>query len=78
MYDLLSSDERFNVKILVTKTSCENADNPSYIPDDLLNKTYQIFADRGLNVEYAYDINRSKFIAFKKFKPDIVFYQHPW
>ena len=78
LYDLLLEDERFTVKVLVTKTACLNKDNPSYITNDSLKKTYDFFKQIGVKVELAYDVNKLKFMPFKKFKPDIIFYQHPW
>lgn len=78
LYNLLSADVRFDVKILVTKTSCLNRDNSSYISDEEVEKTFNFFKKLGLNVEYTYDLKKAKFIPFKRFKPDIIFYQHPW
>ena len=78
VYDILSEDSRFNVKILVTKTACLNKNNSSYISDNDVERTYKFFTEKGMNVEYAYDIKKSKFIPLKKYNPDIIFYQHPW
>lgn len=78
LYDLLINDGRFNVRVLVTKPSCLNQDNPSYISDEKLKEVYAFFKEKSMNVEYAFDIKTSKFVSFKKFAPDIIFYQHPW
>lgn len=78
LYNLLSSDKRFGVKILVTKTACQNEENSSYISDKEVEKTYNYFKQKGLNTEYAYDTEYSRFIPLKSFNPDIIFYQHPW
>ena len=51
LYDLLLEDERFTVKVLVTKTACLNKDNPSYITNDSLKKTYDFFKQIGVKVE---------------------------
>ena len=78
IYDIFNSDERFNVKILVTKSAAKNIDNPTYQSKEFIQKVYQYFKEKGLNVEYAYDIEKKCHIPFKKFNPDIIFYQHPW
>jgi len=78
LYDLLTQDSRFSVKVLVTKPSCMNPDNPSYISEEGLQKTYSFFQKQNMTVEYAFDINNSTFIPFINFNPDIIFYQHPW
>ena len=78
LYDLFLKDERFNPKVLVTKTACSDKKNSSYISNEDVIKTYNFFANKGVNVEYAFDTKRSKFISFEKFNPDIIIYQHPW
>lgn len=78
LYDLLSKDSRFEAKVLVTKTACKDTTNSSYVSDADLKKTYEFFKEKGVNAEYAYNIETSEFIPFKKFEPDIIFYQHPW
>lgn len=78
LYDLLNKDNRFNVKILVTKPSCLNKDNPSYISNEMFEKVYKFFKENSMNAESAFDVKTSKFIPFEKFNPDIIFYQHPW
>lgn len=78
LYDLLLNDGRFEVKIIATKSAAINTDNPTYQSIKDVMKTYEFFKNKGLNVEYGYDIKKNKFIPFKKFNPDIIFYQHPW
>ena len=78
LYELLSEDSRFNTKVLVTKPSCLNKENPSYISDEKTIETYDFFKSRGMYVEYAFDLGKQEFIPFEKFSPDIIFYQHPW
>lgn len=77
LYKLLSEDSRFNVKVLVTKNSVTNKNNPNYQSNDDVQKTFDFFKDN-YNTEYAYNIDTSKHIPLKKFNPDIIFYQHPW
>lgn len=78
LYDLLSEDSRFEVEILVSKTSPQDKKNPSYQSIEDVKKTYDFFASKGMNVKYAYNIETEQFIPFEKFNPDIIIYQHPW
>ena len=78
VYDIFSSDSHFDVKILVTKSAAKNKDNPTYQSIKDVKKTYDYFKQKGLSVEYAYDIKKNRYIPFKNFNPDIIFYQHPW
>ena len=78
VYDIFERDERFEVQILVTKSAAKNSDNPTYQSKEDILKAYNFFKCKQLKTELAYDIEKSKFIPFKKFKPDIIFYQHPW
>ena len=77
LYDLFASDEHFEPVILVTK-NCSPKDNCNYQSAENAEKVYSFFKDKGLNTEYAYDCENNKFIPFEHFKPDIIFYQHPW
>ena len=78
VYDEFNRDERFEVKIIATKTAATNADNPSFQTIEDVKRVYSYFQAKGMNVEYGYDTEQNKFIAFKDFAPDIIFYQHPW
>ena len=76
LYDLLDEDKSFEVEILVTKNAAKNKDNPSYQTIEDVKKTYEFFANKKMNVKYAYDIKHNRFIPFEKFNPDIIIYQH--
>lgn len=78
IYDEFNSDNRFSVKILVTKSAAANPNNPSYQNTDDILKTYTFFKKKNLNVEIAYDLEKNRFIPLKYFNPDVIFYQHPW
>ena len=78
LYDLLTKDDRFEVKILVTKTYVCDTKNPSYQSSENVQKTYKFFEKKGMSVEFAYDIEQEQFIPFENFHPDIIIYQHPW
>ena len=78
LYELFENSDKFNVKILVTRNAALNKDNPSYQTIKEIRNTHEFFFKKGMNVDFAYDIKKEKHIPFKKFKPDIVIYQHPW
>lgn len=78
VYDEFFKDERFSVKILVTKNAVRNVKDSNYQSNSEVQKHYDFFKSKKLNVELAYDIKKNKYIPFKNFDPDIIFYQHPW
>lgn len=78
LYDIYASDSRFDVQVLVTKSAAQNTDNPTYQSVVDVVRTYNFFKEKSMNVAFAYDIKNSKYIPFKEFSPDIIFYQHPW
>ena len=78
LYELMDNHPKFDVKLLVTKPSCIDPENPSYVSDVNCVKTYRYFKEKNMKAEYAYDIQKSEFIPFKHFEPDIIIYQHPW
>ena len=79
VYDLMAKDERFTPYVFVTKCNAPK-DNFNYQTIDDIKKTYDFFISKGMNVQYAYDLEKDKFIPFEKMtpKPDIIIYQHPW
>lgn len=77
LYDLMLNDKRFEPLIVVTK-NCSKEGNANYQTIEDIKITYNFFKEKGMNVEYGYDIEKDEFIPFEKFNPDIVFYSHPW
>ena len=77
VYDLMEKDERFNPMIVATK-NCAPEGNPNYQTAENVKKCYEYFKNKGMRVEYGYDIQKNKFIPFEKFNPDIIIYSHPW
>lgn len=77
VYDLMEEDERFNPLIIATK-NCAPEGNPNYQTAENVQKCYEYFKNKGMSVEYGYDIRKNKFIPFEEFNPDIIFYSHPW
>ena len=77
VYDLMEKDERFNPLIVATK-NCAPEGNPNYQTSDNVTKCYEFFKNKGMSVEYGYDIKKNRYIPFEKFYPDIIIYSHPW
>ncbi len=77
LYDLFMSDEHFEPVILVTK-NCSPKGNYNYQSKEEVKRVYTFFKNKNMNVEYAYDCEKECFIPFENFKPDLIFYQHPW
>ena len=77
VYDLMEKDERFNPMIVATK-NCAPEGNPNYQTAENVKKCYEYFKNKGMRVEYGYDIRKNKFIPFEAFNSDIIFYSHPW
>ena len=78
IYDLMEKDKRFNPIIVVTKNCCEIKDNPNFQTAESVQKCYEYFKSKGMNVEYGYNVEKDNFIPLELFSPDIIFYSHPW
>lgn len=78
LYDLMVQDKHFNPKIVVTKTYADKAIVSAYQPPESVNRYYNFFKNKGMNVQYGYDVENEKFISFSEFEPDIIIYQNPW
>jgi len=72
----MEQDERFEPIITVTKNACKLENNPNFQTEDDVQKTYEFFKSKNMNVEFGYKNN--KFIPFSNFNPDIIIYSHPW
>lgn len=44
----------------------------------ILKSNFDFFKNQGFNVQYAFDVQKEKYIDLKKFNPDMVFYQQPY
>lgn len=77
VYELMTKDERFNPKVIVTK-NCAVEGNANYQTTENVKKCYEYFKNKGMNVEYGYDADKNDFIPFEEFNPDIIIYSHPW
>ncbi|MCD7779966.1 MAG: hypothetical protein LUH05_04765, partial [Candidatus Gastranaerophilales bacterium] len=43
-----------------------------------LKNNFNFFKENNINIKFAYDIEKEKYIDLKYFRPDIVFYEQPW
>lgn len=77
VYDLMVQDERFNPKIVVTK-NCAPEGNANYQTAEDVKRCYEFFKNKGITVEYGYNIEQDDYIPFEQFNPDIIIYSHPW
>ena len=73
----MEKDKKFNPIIVVTK-NCAPEGNANYQTANDIKKCYEYFKSKKMKVEYGYDIEKDEFIPFEYFKPDIIFYSHPW
>lgn len=77
IYKLLDESEHFEPYIIVTIPDVNNPDYPS-IKKSHFEQTVEFFKERNYRVIEGYDWKKRQYIPFKKFKPDIIFYQQPW
>ena len=77
IYDLMLQDERFDPIIVVTRINAQKSSSSFQTVEEVLT-TYNFFKNKKMNVFLGYDVNKEKFIPLENFKPDIIFYTHPW
>ncbi len=78
LYDLMLQDEHFEPLVVVTKTCADKSLVSAYQPPYSVYRYYDFFKNKGMNVQYGYDVENEKFIPFSEFEPDIIIYQNPW
>ncbi len=80
LYDELSSNEDFEVQILITVmdyyTKAKMQKFVDYKED--ARKNYAFFKSNNMNVDYAFDLEKEKPIDLRNFNPDIIVYEQPW
>ena len=79
LYDLMQESNFFTPYILATKNSA-NENSTSFQPKETVQKVFDFFRNKNMQVILGYDIENEKFIPTKGVKPcpDIIIYQHPW
>lgn len=77
VYDEMASSSDFEPVILITGIYSSHYDDLGKYYTSV-KENYDFFANKGMHVEYAYDIGTHEFLSLDRFKPDIIFYQQPW
>ena len=77
LYDLLKRDSIFEPTIVLVRQDTECGLTGERLRMHF-NECRQFFDRRKMTCVCAYDFKRKKDIPFKRFHPDIVFYQTPW
>lgn len=78
LYDLLSKQEQFE-SIVVLSRLCVSDDNITRIQTiEELQRTHDFFKNKGMKVEFGYDVKKNKYVPLEKFRPDYIFYQLPF
>ena len=72
---LMNNSSRFEPFVVIGITPGRAITYTKSYKIERLKKIADFFTNKGIKVEYGYDINHKKHIPLDKFKPDIVFYQ---
>ena len=81
LYEELDKNPNFEPQILITLLKPMFLKKHSYEfinVKQFLTENYEFFKSKGMNVDYAFDFEKNKYIDLKEFKPDIIFYEQPW
>ena len=79
LYHEFDKDKDFEPLILVEPIDVllkKESSNLDYKTN--LKSNFDFFKNQGFNVQYAFDVQKEKYIDLKKFNPDMVFYQQPY
>ena len=77
VYEEMAKSSDFEPVVLITKVYSEKHDDFGKFYTSV-QENYEFFKNRGMNVEYAYDIEKKEYLGLDTFGVDIVFYQQPW
>ena len=79
LYEEFAKNPKFDVQVLVTmRTGIFDKRNSSVDYCEEAQRTYNFFKSRGINVEYAFDLEHKRYKDLREFNPDIIFYEQPW
>ena len=79
LYEEFAKNPKFDVQVLVTmRTGIFDKRNSSVDYCEEAKRTYNFFKSRGINVEYAFDLEHKRYKDLREFNPDIIFYEQPW
>ena len=78
IYEKFKADDRFDVQVIISIYDMLNNKKYRYIDiEKSLINNYNFFKRQGIEVGFAYDFKKHKYIDLKEFHPDIVFYDEP-
>ena len=76
LYEELSKNPKFQVEIILTVKKPLLKHKYDFLDfKNVLEKSYDYFKNKGMNVSYGFDFDKKKYISLSKFKPDIIFYE---
>lgn len=75
-YDQIAQSDYFEPVVLVTQLLTNHKGKKNFYKT--IEDCYHFFKSKGMNVCYAYDLDRKKYIPVKDFGIDILFYEQPW
>ncbi len=79
VYEQFAKNEKYNVTLLVTVSEYLLKKRYSYMNyKKILQDNYEFFKKNGFNVQFAFDMEKNRYIDLKIFNPDIIFYAQPW
>jgi len=79
LYEEFANNPNFEPQILITvgdKLLKKKYSHLNY--KKMAKENFDFFAKRNMNVAYAFDFEKEKYINLEVFKPDIIFYEQPW
>ena len=79
LYEEFANNPKFEVQVLITVKDKLIKKQYKFLEyEKLARKDFNYFKENGMNVAYAIDFKKKKYIDLKNFNPDIVFYEQPW
>lgn len=79
LYEKFKENPNFEVQVLITVLEIHLKKKYKFLEyEKQARKSYNFFAEKGINVAYAFDFKNNKYIDLKEFSPDIIFYEQPW
>ena len=76
VYEELAQSSDFEPVVLVTQLVMNHKGKHNFY--QTINDCYDFFKSRGMNVRYAYNLKKKKYVAAKNLGVDILFYPQPW
>ena len=79
LYEKFANNPNFEVQVLITVGESFLKKKDGFVQwEKLAQDSYEFFRNQNMNVDFAFDLKKKKYIDLKQFKPDIIFYEQPW